>query len=117
MTAMIEMMPAANWLTSIGLGHYLTVSFTLFAIGLLGVIGSRHIIRVLMSVELMLNAVNIALVAFNNAVQPNELSGQVFSIFVLTISAAEAAVGLALVIALYRAKATVDMNAFTTLRG
>ena len=106
-----------DWLTHIGLSHYLTVSFALFGIGLLGVVTSRHVIRVLMSVELMLNAVNVALVAFNNTVQPNELSGQVFSIFVLTISAAEAAVGLALVIALYRAKSTVDMASFTLLKG
>lgn len=104
-----------NW-TEIGLTHYMVLAALLFSIGLLGVLTQRHIIRVLMGVELMLNAVNINLVAMNNFVRPEELAGQVFAIFVLTISAAEAAVGLAIVIALYRRMATVDTEQFSLLK-
>ena len=82
-------------LMNVGLTHYLILATILFSIGLFGVITSRNVIRVLMCVELMLNAVNINLVAFNNSLNPDVLGGQVFAIFVLTISAAEAAVGLA----------------------
>jgi NAD(P)H-quinone oxidoreductase subunit 4L len=100
----------------IGLTPYLAVSALLFTMGLLGVIISRHLIRVLMCVELMLNAVNLNLVAINHAVSPGDLSGQVFSIFILTVSAAEAAVGLAIVIALYRARATADVESYQSLK-
>ncbi|MGE0200846.1 MAG: NADH-quinone oxidoreductase subunit NuoK [Candidatus Melainabacteria bacterium] len=106
-----------NLLTDVGLEHYLIVAGLIFSIGLLGVMTSRNIIRVLICVELMLNAVNINLVAFNNYVQPENMSGQVFAIFVLTVSAAEAAVGLAIVIALYRLRATVDVDDMALLQG
>jgi NAD(P)H-quinone oxidoreductase subunit 4L len=106
-----------EFITHIGLTHYVVLATILFTIGLLGVITSRNVVRVLMAVELMLNAVNINLVAFNNFVQPDILAGQVFAIFVLTVSAAEATVGLAIVIALYRAKSTVDMEKFNLLQG
>jgi NAD(P)H-quinone oxidoreductase subunit 4L len=98
------------------LSHYIFLATTLFVIGLWGVISSRNVIRVLMCAELMLNAVNINLVAFNNYVHPNELSGQVFSIFVLTVSAAEAALGLAIVIALFRSRQTADMEKLNLLK-
>jgi NADH:ubiquinone oxidoreductase subunit K len=101
----------------ITLAHYLTVAAILFAIGLYGVVTSRNIIRVLMCVELMLNAVNLNFVAFNRFVNPDVLSGQVFSVFVLTLSAAEAALGLAIVIALYRKKASVDIDVYRELQG
>jgi NAD(P)H-quinone oxidoreductase subunit 4L len=101
----------------IGLYHYLTLATVLFGIGLYGVLSSRNAIRVLMCIELMLNAVNINLIAFNNFVNLNQLSGQVFGIFVLTVSAAEAAVGLAILIALYRHRTTVDMEQFNRLKG
>jgi NADH:ubiquinone oxidoreductase subunit K len=104
-------------LTQIGLMHYLTLGATLFVLGLMGVMTSRNLIRVLMCVELMLNAVNINFVAFNHFVHPAFLAGQVFSIFILTVSAAEAAVGLALVMALYRAKSSVDIDAYQGLQG
>lgn len=100
----------------IGLYHFLAVAAVLFVIGLYGVMTSRNVIRVLMCVELMLNAVNINLVAFNHYVRPDMLSGQIFAIFVLVVSAAEAAVGLAIVIALYRMRSTVDMAQFTQLQ-
>lgn len=100
----------------VGLIHYVILAITLFIIGLYGVITSRNTIRVLMALELMMNAVNINLVAFNNYLHPENLSGQVFAIFILTVSAAEAAVGLAIVIALYRLKNTVDMEKMDTLK-
>jgi NAD(P)H-quinone oxidoreductase subunit 4L len=106
-----------SFLTEIGLIHYMVLAAMLFSIGLAGVLTSRHLIRMLMSLELMLNAVNINLVAINHYVRPDELAGQVFAIFVLTLSAAEAALGLAIVIALYRAKATVDVEQYHELKG
>lgn len=110
-------------LFDVSLNHYLVLASVLFVIGFVGVTTSRNVVRVLMCVELMLNAVNINMVAFNNYLNPIALNGefllpgQVFSIFILTVSAAEAAVGLAIVIALYRQRATVDMEDFTLLKG
>ena len=101
----------------VGLYHYLILASVLFTLGLYGVIRSRNLIRILMCLEMMLNAVNINFVAFNHYLQPNELVGQVFAIFILTVSAAEAAVGLAIVLALYRQKATVDVERFDLLKG
>ena len=106
-----------EWLTPIGLTHYVVLATVLFVIGLYGVITSRNVIRVLLFVELMLNAVNINFAAFNNFINPGDLSGQVFAVFILTVSAAEAAVGLAIVIALYRMRATTDMEDFNLLKG
>jgi NAD(P)H-quinone oxidoreductase subunit 4L len=106
-----------EFVTHIGLTHYVVVATILFTIGLSGVITSRNVVRVLMSVELMLSAVNLNLVAFNNYLHSNgALLGQVFAIFVLTVSAAEASVGLAIVIALYRARATADMADYNLLK-
>ncbi len=107
---------------NVTLNHYLVLATLLFVIGFIGVTTSRNVIRVLMCVELMLNAVNINMVAFNNYLNPVAfgdflLPGQVFAIFILTVSAAEAAVGLAIVIALYRQRSTVDMEDFTLLKG
>lgn len=100
----------------IGLYHYLALATVLFCIGLYGVLSGRNAIRVLMCIELMLNAVNINLVAFNNYINMTDLSGQVFSIFILTVSAAEASVGLAILIALYRIRVSVDMERFNLLK-
>lgn len=106
-----------DFITHIGLTHYIVIATLLFCIGLAGVITSRNIIRVLMSVELMFSAVNINLVAFNNYLHMDTgLLGQVFAIFVLTVSAAEASVGLAIVIALYRARATADVEDYNLLK-
>ena len=101
----------------VGLYHYLILASLLFCIGLAGLLTGRNAVRVLMCVELMLNAVNINFLAFNNYVNLSDLSGQVFSIFVLTVSAAEAAVGLAILLALYRRSATVDMAKHNLLKG
>jgi NADH:ubiquinone oxidoreductase subunit K len=101
----------------IGLSTYLALASILFGLGFMGVATGRHLMRTLMCVELMLNAVNLALVAINNAVNPGDLSGQVFAIFVLTVSAAEAAVGIAIVIALFKNTGSVDADAFQQLKG
>lgn len=106
----------------IGLAHYLTLAAALFGVGLAGLLTSRNAIRALMSMELMLNSVTINLAAFNNFLAPQGdgamlLNGQIFAIFVLAVSAAEAAVGLAIVLALFRLRRTVEMDAFTVLKG
>lgn len=85
-----------------GLVHYLILASALFCIGVFGLLTRRNAIGVLMSIELMFNAVNINFVAFSRFVNPVGMSGQIFSIFIITIAAAEAAVGLAIVMLLYR---------------
>ncbi len=94
---------------------YLMLSGTLFAVGLVGVIVRRNMITVLMCIELMLNAVNINLVAFSYRLA--SLEGQVFTIFVICIAAGEAAVGLAIIIQLYRLRNTVNVDEVRTLHG
>jgi len=94
---------------------YLMLSATLFSIGLIGVIIRRNMITVLMAIELMLNAVNINLVAFAHRFA--SLEGQVFVVFVITVAAGEAAVGLAIIIQLYRLKNTVNVDEGNTLNG
>jgi NADH:ubiquinone oxidoreductase subunit K len=86
----------------IGLNHYLTLSAILFCVGIFGVLTRRNAIGVLMSIELMFNAVNINFVAFSKFVTPTQFVGQIFAIFVITIAAAEATVGLAIVLLIYR---------------
>ena len=87
------------------IGHYLFVSLALFAIGIVGVVTRRNVIIILMSVELILNAVNINLVAFSRLV--GSVEGQIFAIFIITDGAAEAAVGLGIIIAFFRNRETV----------
>ena len=94
---------------------YLMLSGTLFAVGLTGVIIRRNMITVLMAIELMLNAVNINLVAFSHRI--SNLDGQVFTIFVITVAAGEAAVGLAIIIQLYRLRSTINVDEATDLNG
>jgi NADH:ubiquinone oxidoreductase subunit K len=86
----------------IGLIHYLSLSAILFAIGFFGVLTRRNAIGILMSIELMFNAVNINFVAFNRYITPTEFTGQVFAVFTIVIAAAEATVGLAIVLLIYR---------------
>ena len=94
---------------------YLMLSGTLFAVGLIGVVIRRNMITVLMAIELMLNAVNINLVAFSHRLA--NLEGQVFTIFVITVAAGEAAVGLAIIIQLYRLKSNINVDEARTLNG
>ena len=95
---------------------YLLVAAMLFSIGVWGLINSRNAVRVLMSIELMLNAGNINLMAFSSFVDGDLIRGQVFAVFVITVAAAEAAVGLAILLSLYRNRVTVDMEQFNLLR-
>src|SRR2546429_9499950 len=99
---------------NITLEHYLVVSVLLFALGLLGVIVRRNLLIIYMSLELMLNAANLALVAFSRFT--NNLDGQVFVFFVITVAAAEVAVGLALIVALYRKRHTTQVEDLMTLK-
>ncbi len=102
---------------TLDLEHFLTVGALLFAAGLLVALSKRNIIGVLMGIELMLNAVNLTLVAFarfSESAQP--VTGHVFVLFVLTVAASEAAVALALAMAVYRNRQTVDVDSLNLLR-
>ena len=106
---------------SVGLGSYLLVGAMLFCLGLYGVFVKRNIIAILMSIELMLNAVNINFIAFGRFAPwanpgTNPLIGQVAAIFVIVVAAAEIAVGLALVIAIYRNRRTTNVDEFNWLK-
>ncbi len=92
----------------ITLEHYLIVSALLFCIGLFGAIAKSNIIAILIGIELMLNSVNINLIAFTKFLAPSEPIGHVFALFVILVAAAEVAVGLALVIAIYQDRMTTD---------
>ena len=96
------------------LNHYLILSAVLFAIGTAGVFLRRNVITVLLSIEIMLNAANLTLVAFGRYL--GTVDGQIIVFFVVTVAAAEAAVGLALVIAMVRQRESLDPDSFTTLR-
>lgn len=99
------------------LSWYLILSAALFGIGLFGVLARRNAIGILIGVELMLNAVNINLLAFWRFVRPDDPSGQVFAIIVLTVAAAEAAIGLALMIAIYRSRQSINVEELDALQG
>ncbi len=96
---------------------YLVLAALLFAIGLYGALSNRNAVMVLMSVELLLNAVNINLVAFWRHITPQNLSGQVFAIMVITVAAAEVAIGLALVLAVYRQRQTINIEELDLMKG
>jgi len=97
------------------LTHYLALSFLLFVLGVVGVLVRRNLLTVLMSIELMLNAVNLNLVAFSR--QLGDLGGQVFTVFVIAVAAGEAAIGLAIVISLYRLKGSVNLDDAAEMKG
>lgn len=99
-----------------GLSSYLVVSFLLFALGLLGVLIRRNVLVIYMCLEMMLNAANLALVAFSRFSSNSNLDGQVFVFFIITVAAAEVAVGLALIVALYRKKRTTHVEDLTLLK-
>lgn len=104
-------------MTDVGLNHYMVLSAVLFSIGLYGVLSRRNAVGVLMSVELLLNSVNIALVAIGRYTAHAGPAGQVFALFVITVAAAEASVALALLIAVYRSRGSVDVEEAASLRG
>jgi NADH-quinone oxidoreductase subunit K len=96
---------------------YLLVAAALFCMGAFGAVARRNAVAVLMGVELMLNAVNINLIAFWRYAGGMAMTGQLFAIFVITVAAAEAAVGLALIIAIYRQRSTVNVEEIDTMKG
>ena len=96
----------------VGLEHYLVVSVLLFCLGLLGVVTRRNLLVIYMSLELMLNSANLALVAFSRF--NDNLNGQILVFFIITVAAAEVAVGLALIVALYRKRQTAHVEDLTT---
>ena len=97
---------------SIGIEHYLILSAILFSIGMYGALSKRNAVVILMCIEIMLNAVNITLLAFSRYIAPEVviLTGQVFAIFIMVVAAAEAAVGLAIIMAIYRSRRTIDAS-------
>ena len=101
---------------NIGLGHYLTVGAILFVLGVFGIfVNRKNVIVILMSVELILLSVNLNLVAFSARL--DDLMGQVFALFILTVAAAEAAIGLAIVVIYYRNRGTIEVDDVSALRG
>lgn len=104
---------------SLGLEHYLILSGVLFCIGLYGALAKRNAVVILMCIEIMLNAANIALVAFSRYLAPGVvlLTGHIFVIFVMVVAAAEVAVGLAIIIALYRSRETIDVEQADIMKG
>ena len=100
----------------IQLQYCLLLAAVLFCIGIYGLVTSRNAVRVLMSIELMLNAVNPNLMGFSNFLDSSEIKGQIFTVFVITVAAAEAAVGLAIILAIYRNRQTIDMEQFNLLK-
>ena len=101
---------------AIGLNHYLVLSSILFSIGLYGALSKKNTIVILMCIEIMLNAVNIALAAFSRFITPTELTGQVFALFIMVVAAAEAAVGLAIVLSIFHTFKTIDVRAADLMR-
>ena len=101
---------------SVGLGHYLTLAAIIFTIGVVGIfLNRKNVIVILMSIELILLAVNINLVAFSIFI--NDLSGQIFTLFILTVAAAEAAIGLAIIVVYFRNSDTIRVEEIKNLKG
>ncbi|MDQ0269244.1 NADH-quinone oxidoreductase subunit NuoK [Cytobacillus purgationiresistens] len=103
-------------MSTVPISAYLTLALVLFCIGLFGALTKRNTVIVLISIELMLNAVNINLVAFSKLGMAPSIDGQVFALFAIAVAAAEAAVGLAILIALYRNRKSVNIDEFNTLK-
>ena len=101
-----------------GLRHFLVLGSILFALGMYGVLSRRNAIGILLSIELMLNGVNVLMVAFSRyLISDQELAGQMFAIFIITQAAAEAAIGLAIIIAIYRQRRTVQVDQLDLMKG
>ncbi len=102
---------------AIPLEFILLVAAALFCIGLFGTLSRRNLVGILMGIELMLNAVNINLVAFWRYLEPRFVTGQIFALFIIAVAAAEAAVGLAMIIAIYRNRLTINADDADSLKG
>ena len=104
-------------LAPVGLQHFLVLAVILFCIGMYGALSRSNAVGILLSIELMLNAVNIMMVSFARYIDtPQELAGQLFAIFIITVAAAEAAVGLAIVISVYRLRNTIQVDEIDLLK-
>jgi len=114
-TALLFFLYLASTLNS-RLERYILLSISLFCIGVYGLTASRNVIRVLMSIELLLNAANVNLVAFAHHVDSLDIKGQIFAIFVMAVAAAEAAIALAIILAIYRNMTSIDMEDFSMLK-
>ena len=101
-------------MNAVTLSHWVALSFVIFTIGVVGVLVRRNLLTVLMSIELMLNAVNINLIAYSN--EWRHVTGQVFAIFVIVVAAAEAAIGLGIILAFYRNKETINIDEMNLMR-
>lgn len=101
---------------AIGLQHYLILSTLLFSIGLYGALAKKNAIIILICIELMLNAVNIAMVGFSRFIVPAQLTGQVFAIFIMVVAAAEVSIGVAIIMALYRHREDIDATKIDLLK-
>ena len=100
----------------IGLGHYLTLGAVIFFLGIIGIfLNRKNVIVILMSIELILLSVNINLVAFST--YTNEITGQIFTLFILTVAAAEAAIGLAIIVSYYRIKGSIRIEDINEMKG
>ena len=103
-------------MSNIGLGHYLILAAIIFMIGVIGIfLNRKNVIIILMSIELILLAVNINLVSFS--IFTNDLHGQIFTMYILTVAAAEAAIGLAIIVVYYRHKGSIKVEDINTLKG
>ena len=103
-------------MTDVGLGHYLTLGAIIFTIGVIGIfLNRKNVIVILMSIELILLSVNINFVSFS--IFLNDLSGQIFTFFILTVAAAEAAIGLAIIVVYYRNAGTIHVEEIDSLKG
>ena len=103
-------------MVEVGLGHYLTLGAIIFSIGIAGIfLNRKNIIVILMSIELILLSVNINLVSFS--IFLNDITGQIFALFILTVAAAEAAIGLAIIVVYYRNTSTIDVEKIQSLKG
>jgi NADH-quinone oxidoreductase subunit K len=101
-----------------GLRHFLVLATILFSLGVYGVLSRRNAIGILLSIELMLNGVNVMMVAFSRYISTQqELAGQMFAMFIIAVAAAEAAVGLAIIIAIYRQRRTVQVDQLDLMKG
>lgn len=96
--------------------YFLIISAVLFGIGMYGVLTRRHLVHVLLSIELILNAVLINLIAFSSFITPDKIIGQMFAVFVIVVAACEVGVGLAIILSVYRKKKTVDIDNVNILK-
>lgn len=107
-----------EWLLGLELKlvYFLIVSAILFCIGIYGVLSRRHLVQILLSIELILNAAILNLVAFSSFTTPDEMTGQMFAIFIIVVAAAEVGVGLAIILSVYRKKKSVDIDNVNILK-